>query len=159
MNFVDSTLIFIIHRIEPVSHDTTVIYHGNKTSQHFFSEHFKVPTHREYREIYVRNNFDHVTYARLAYYFLSNRPRDSPPQLMSILENESISDIISWLPHGRGFIIRDKGRFEEEVLTKYFKKTHYASFTRRLNRWNFTIQRHGHKKSSYFQRYAVMDQL
>ncbi len=32
----------------------------------------------------------------------------------------------------------------------YFKESKYTSFTRRLNRWNFTIQTHGHKKASYF---------
>ncbi len=32
----------------------------------------------------------------------------------------------------------------------YFKDSKYTSFTRRLNRWNFTIQTHGHKKASYF---------
>eukprot|EP00558_Chaetoceros_sp_UNC1202_P009149 CAMPEP_0197235814 /NCGR_PEP_ID=MMETSP1429-20130617/3149_1 /TAXON_ID=49237 /ORGANISM="Chaetoceros sp., Strain UNC1202" /LENGTH=336 /DNA_ID=CAMNT_0042694505 /DNA_START=192 /DNA_END=1202 /DNA_ORIENTATION=+ len=68
-----------------------------------------------------------------------------------MLDNKNISEIISWLPHGHGFIVCDKERFEKEVLPVYFKKkSQYTSFTRRLNRWNFTIQRHGHKKSSYF---------
>ena len=69
---------------------------------------------------------------------------------MSILDTNEHSDIISWLPHGRGFIIRDKRRLADEVLPKYFKESKYTSFTRRLNRWNFTIQTHGHKEASYF---------
>jgi hypothetical protein len=73
-----------------------------------------------------------------------------PLQLMSILDTNEHSDIISWLPHGRGFIIRDKRRLADEVLPKYFKESKYTSFTRRLNRWNFTIQTHGHKEASYF---------
>lgn len=35
-------------------------------------------------------------------------------------------------------------------MPHYFKESKYTSFTRRLNRWNFTIQAHGHKKASYF---------
>jgi Heat shock transcription factor len=69
---------------------------------------------------------------------------------MSILDSHEHQDIISWLPHGRGFIIRDKKRLADLVLPKYFKESKYTSFTRRLNRWNFTIQTHGHKEASYF---------
>eukprot|EP00557_Chaetoceros_sp_GSL56_P013831 CAMPEP_0176482984 /NCGR_PEP_ID=MMETSP0200_2-20121128/3680_1 /TAXON_ID=947934 /ORGANISM="Chaetoceros sp., Strain GSL56" /LENGTH=340 /DNA_ID=CAMNT_0017879363 /DNA_START=184 /DNA_END=1203 /DNA_ORIENTATION=+ len=73
-----------------------------------------------------------------------------PLKLMSILDSHEHHDIISWLPHGRGFIIRDKKRLADLVLPKYFKESKYTSFTRRLNRWNFTIQTHGHKEASYF---------
>mmetsp|Transcript_6896 Transcript_6896/g.10188 ORF Transcript_6896/g.10188 Transcript_6896/m.10188 type:complete len:519 (-) Transcript_6896:378-1934(-) len=73
-----------------------------------------------------------------------------PLKLMEILDHNRHGDIICWLPHGRGFIIRDKKRFEIEVMPHYFKESKYTSFTRRLNRWNFTIQAHGHKKASYF---------
>lgn len=74
-----------------------------------------------------------------------------PSRLMEILDVESKDgDIVAWLPHGRGFTIQDKKRFESDVLPKYFKEAKYTSFTRRLNRWSFIIQRHGHKKSSYF---------
>jgi hypothetical protein len=69
---------------------------------------------------------------------------------MSILDCTEHSEIITWLPHGRGFIIRDKRRLADEVLPKFFKESKYTSFTRRLNRWNFTIQTHGHKEASYF---------
>lgn len=81
----------------------------------------------------------------------STRSNKFPLLLMSILdEYDRESDIIKWLPHGRGFVICEKKRFEAEILPKYFKQSKYASFTRRLNRWRFVIQRHGHKKSSYF---------
>ena len=69
---------------------------------------------------------------------------------MGILDTCEHPDIISWLPHGRGFVIRDKRRLADIVLPKYFKESKYTSFTRRLNRWNFTIQTHGHKEASYF---------
>jgi len=67
-------------------------------------------------------------------------------QLMEILDDESTSHIITWLPSGNGFIVRRKEELASEVLHKYFKETKYASFTRRLNRWGFirirTIKEH-----------------
>jgi len=56
--------------------------------------------------------------------------------MMNILDNEAYSDIISWLPHGKGFMIRDKKRFASEILPKFFKKAKFTSFTRKLNRWS-----------------------
>jgi len=73
-----------------------------------------------------------------------------PFQLMELLNNEELSDIISWLPSGLGFLIKDKRRFASEVMPVYFKQSKYTSFTRRLNRWQFVIREHGHKKASYF---------
>ena len=56
--------------------------------------------------------------------------------MMEILSNEKLSDIITWLPHGRGFVILQKKRFANEVMPKYFnKKSKFTSFTRKLNRW------------------------
>lgn len=66
------------------------------------------------------------------------------------LEDEEAKQSFSWLPHGRGFIITDKKKFAAEVLPKYFGESKYTSFTRRLNRWYFTIQAHGHKRASYY---------
>jgi len=71
-------------------------------------------------------------------------------QLMEILNSDEYPDIITWLPHECGFAILNKKRFSNEVLPKYFKESKYTSFTRRMNRWRFTIQTHGHQKSSYF---------
>ena len=61
--------------------------------------------------------------------------------LHDIIEVHSSSSdenpIISWLPHGRGFIINDKQSFEQNVLPSFLPNTKYASFTRRLKRWKF----------------------
>ena len=46
-------------------------------------------------------------------------------------------DIITWLPHGKGFIITNKPKFEKEILPTFLPNTKYASFTRRLKRWKF----------------------
>jgi HSF-type DNA-binding len=57
-------------------------------------------------------------------------------QLMDVLDNPRFSESISWLPHGKGFVVTDKKRFASEVLPLYFGvQTKFTSFTRKLNRW------------------------
>lgn len=59
-----------------------------------------------------------------------------PMRLMEVLQDESNSESIRWLPHGRAFIIYNKKLFEAEVMPKFFpRKSKYSSFTRKLNRW------------------------
>ncbi len=59
---------------------------------------------------------------------------------MEMLNNENISDIISWTPDGESFTIHDKKRFSSEVLPFYFKgQIKFSSFTRRVNRWKFIM--------------------
>ena len=66
-----------------------------------------------------------------------------PQRLMAILADSTLSDIVSWLPHGRSFVIIRPDVFSEQVLPKYFpstdsrSSTKYPSFTRKLNRWGF----------------------
>lgn len=74
-----------------------------------------------------------------------------PQQLMEVLSNERLSDVVSWLPHGQGWIIHDKKRFAVEVLPVYFeKKSKWTSFTRKLNRWNFTRVTRGDEVGAYY---------
>jgi hypothetical protein len=67
--------------------------------------------------------------------------RDTFPQrLMSVLNDPSLSSIITWLHHGRSFVILRPDVFTATVLAKYFSAegnsaTKYPSFTRKLNRW------------------------
>lgn len=64
-----------------------------------------------------------------------------PERLMAILNDNSLSDIITWLPHGRSFVIIRPDVFAEKVMPTYFPSpdartsTKYPSFTRKLNRW------------------------
>jgi hypothetical protein len=64
-----------------------------------------------------------------------------PQRLLCILNDPSLSDVVTWLPHGRSFVIIRPDVFMEEVLPKYLppadakSSTKYASFTRKLNRW------------------------
>jgi len=80
------------------------------------------------------------------------RPDKFPQRLMKILSDESNSTIISWLPHGKSFIIRKKDRFINEVLPLHFKQLKYTSFTRKLHRWGFILVRNGQEKGSYYHK-------
>lgn len=64
-----------------------------------------------------------------------------PRRLMAALADETLCDIISWLPTGKSFAIMKPDVFIHQVLPKYFGapssrgSTKYQSFTRKLNRW------------------------
>lgn len=72
---------------------------------------------------------------------------------MEILSNESHADIVSWLSHGKGFMIYQKKRFAAEVLPNYFKQAKFTSFTRKLNRWNFARITRGPETGAYYHEY------
>lgn len=59
-----------------------------------------------------------------------------PQRLMEILSDEAAQEAISWLPHGRAFMVRDRQLFADQVMPRYFPRhAKYSSFTRKLNRW------------------------
>lgn len=60
-----------------------------------------------------------------------------PESLFAMLSNPELSSIITWLPHGRSFIIVDKESLAENVLPMYFRHSHMSSFTRQLNGYGF----------------------
>ena len=65
-----------------------------------------------------------------------------PMKLVEILADERYQDAISWLPHGRAFIVRNRKLFAEQVMPLHFsRKAKYSSFTRKLNRWYVTSSR------------------
>lgn len=77
---------------------------------------------------------------------------------MEILSNEEVNDVVTWLPHGKAFIIYKKKKFAAEVLPKFFKQSKFTSFTRKLNRWGFTRVTRGPETGSYFHKFFLRDQ-
>jgi hypothetical protein len=89
---------------------------------------------------------------RMAHGFVA--PFLSIRQLMDILGNEEHAEIISWLPHGRGFMIYKKKQFETDVMSHYFNKnSKYTSFTRKLNRWGFVRVTRGPEMGAYYHKF------
>eukprot|EP00543_Licmophora_paradoxa_P011096 CAMPEP_0202478412 /NCGR_PEP_ID=MMETSP1360-20130828/94447_1 /ASSEMBLY_ACC=CAM_ASM_000848 /TAXON_ID=515479 /ORGANISM="Licmophora paradoxa, Strain CCMP2313" /LENGTH=429 /DNA_ID=CAMNT_0049105691 /DNA_START=1 /DNA_END=1289 /DNA_ORIENTATION=- len=81
-------------------------------------------------------------------------PITFPQRLIGMLEAETESgeEIITWLPHGKAFIIYQKKRFASEVLARHFKQSKFTSFTRKLNRWGFTRMTTGPETGAYYHR-------
>ena len=73
-------------------------------------------------------------------------------QLMEILATDELGDVVSWLPHGKGFLIYKKKKFATETLPKYFKQSKFTSFTRKLNRWGFTRVTRGPETGAYYHK-------
>ena len=56
---------------------------------------------------------------------------------MEVLDREDMTEIITWLPHGRAFIVKDAQQLKEIVLPRFFKQSKFMSFTRQLNLWGY----------------------
>jgi len=86
------------------------------------------------------------------------RAKIFPQRLMEILLEERNHDAITWLPHGRAFIIRNRKAFAEKVMPKCFpRKSKYSSFTRKLNRWNFVRISSGPELGAYYHEFFLRD--
>jgi len=60
-----------------------------------------------------------------------------PESLFAMLSNPELESIITWLPHGRSFIIVDRESLAKQVLPMYFRHNNMSSFTRQLNGYGF----------------------
>ena len=68
---------------------------------------------------------------------------------MQVLAERDSADAISWLSHGKSFIVYDKKKFVESILPRFFKESKFTSFTRKLNRWGFTRISRGVETGAY----------
>ena len=102
---------------------------------------------------------------------LQHSPREIFPQrLMRILSDQSIVDIITWLPHGRSFVITQPEILAENILPKYFPESStssnkssstavkYPSFTRKLNRWGFRQVTRGPDAGAFHHKFFRRDE-
>merc|ERR1712226_197992 len=80
----------------------------------------------------------------------ARKPGVFPEKLMMILSKSEHSHIISWLPHGRAFIVRDSKLFGKVVLPTYFKTTQVKSFRKQLSLWGFKRLTRGPDCGAYY---------
>ena len=60
------------------------------------------------------------------------------------------SNVISWRPHGRAFIINKPHIFVDDVLPRFFKQTKLTSFQRQLNLYGFERLTRGDDAGAYY---------
>lgn len=73
-----------------------------------------------------------------------------PVKLHNLLESNEWSDIISWQPHGRCFVIRKPEEFIKNVMPRHFRQTKLTSFQRQLNLYCFLRITSGRDKGCYY---------
>jgi len=86
-----------------------------------------------------------------------------PEKLMEMLSRESRmnSSIVSWLPHGRAFIVRKPKEFSQKIMHRYFRQTKITSFQRQLNLYGFRRLTQGPDTGAYYHevRREVVDDV
>ncbi|CAB9506798.1 HSF-type DNA-binding [Seminavis robusta] len=68
-----------------------------------------------------------------------------PQYLMKLLNDDVAPEALWWLPDGKAFAI-DPKKIDGQVLDKYFQKTKYSSFIRRLHNEGYRRQTRKYKK-------------
>lgn len=73
-----------------------------------------------------------------------------PKKLMSVLDKNPDPSIISWLPHGRAFIVKDSNRFMSEINPSHFNSKQFKTFQRMLNMWGFKRMNGKRDQGAYY---------
>jgi HSF-type DNA-binding len=74
-----------------------------------------------------------------------------PAKMYAILSRKDLSDIITWLPHGRSWKVLKPREFEVKVIPTYFEHSKFSSFIRQANGWGFRrIISKGADRNSYY---------
>lgn len=74
---------------------------------------------------------------------------------MEVLDRGDMDDIITWLPHGRAFIVVHSQHLKEIVLPRFFKQSKFMSFTRQLNLWGFKRLTNGTDAGAYYHEFFL----
>lgn len=73
-----------------------------------------------------------------------------PEKLHTMLDNDDDPSIVSWLPHGRAFLVRKPVEFTAQIMPKYFRQTKLTSFQRQLNLYGFRRLTQGADSGAYY---------
>jgi len=70
--------------------------------------------------------------------------------ILDQVEEDGLSHVISWQPHGRCFVIHKPKEFTDHVMPKYFRQTKLTSFQRQLNLYSFSRLTIGKDNGGYY---------
>jgi hypothetical protein len=70
--------------------------------------------------------------------------------LSELNKEDGGTDVASFLPHGRAFVIHNPKKFVTEIMPKYFRMSRFSSFQRQLNLYDFRRISEGVDKGAYY---------
>jgi len=70
--------------------------------------------------------------------------------MLTKVEDEGLSHIVSWQPHGRCFVVHKPKEFVSEVMPSYFRQSKLTSFQRQLNLYGFSRITTGRDRGGYY---------
>mmetsp|Transcript_45425 Transcript_45425/g.110040 ORF Transcript_45425/g.110040 Transcript_45425/m.110040 type:complete len:528 (+) Transcript_45425:152-1735(+) len=73
-----------------------------------------------------------------------------PEKLHEMLDRANQPNIVTWLPHGRAFLVRKPKEFTEHIMPRYFRQTKLTSFQRQLNLYGFRRITQGPDAGAYY---------
>ena len=103
--------------------------------------------------VFHTNQLTSTELSNLRLYHQSNIGGPFPMKLQILLkmaEELGFQDIVSWLPHGRAFIINRPCLFEKEIMSRFFDQTKFSSFKRQLNLYDFKRITHHVDSGAYY---------
>mmetsp|Transcript_28962 Transcript_28962/g.79446 ORF Transcript_28962/g.79446 Transcript_28962/m.79446 type:complete len:431 (+) Transcript_28962:137-1429(+) len=136
-----------------------------KSSRHPQHHHHDHRHHPHYAPLVVQHNYhdhardeapDHISDPQE----LQLRCSASAPfptkleEMLNQVEGDGYSQVVSWQPHGRCFVIHKMAEFKA-LLPRYFKLSKIASFQRQLNLYGFQRITTGMDKGGYYHEYFL----
>jgi len=79
--------------------------------------------------------------------------------MLSKVEAEGLTDIVSWQPHGRCFVIHKPREFVDQVMPEYFRQSKLTSFQRQLNLYGFRRLTAGPDRGGYYHEMFLKHKL
>lgn len=70
--------------------------------------------------------------------------------MLSGVEAQGLTHIVSWQPHGRSFLVHKSHEFTDHIMPQYFNQGKFASFQRQLNLYGFKRITRGPDTGSYY---------
>lgn len=73
-----------------------------------------------------------------------------PAKMHAILSRGELSEIVSWMPHGRAWRVLKPREFEVKVVPLFFEHAKFSSFIRQANGWGFRRITQGRDRNCYY---------
>ena len=75
--------------------------------------------------------------------------------MLDKIEESGRTDIVSWQPHNRSFLVHNSEVFARDVMRNFFRQTKYSSFQRQLHMYGFQRITTGPDKGAYYHKWFL----